>query len=153
MRYASPLWLASFGVFFLLQATSPGRADGPSLSPVDSYRVLKADSLNQQLAVALKKGEQWPKEPVQIALRYLGPVDGNYLSVVQDNEAVENPHHSTVTLIAERLFDDSVGGIWIRLALVRDNTECWKVTEIDYAERCVRGDQKGMVSFHKEPCP
>jgi len=128
---------------------TPSDADPRGL-PVESYRLVAIDEMNSAVMAAAAAGEEWPRDPLMVAWRFLEGLDGRYASVERVDEQKEWPWHTTITVIRGAWLDDSVWGVWDQLLLSRQEDGSWLIDEARRAWRCYRGHQ--MELFGERWC-
>ena len=127
-----------------------GQVMSPRDVPVGSYVLVDATEVNAEAAAAATSGEEWPRDPLEVAKRLTGPLTGRYVSIEKVDEPGERAGATTVTVIDGSFLDDSVWGVWNRLLLTRMDDGTWRITEARLAWRCYRGHQRD--SFGERWC-
>ncbi len=119
--------------------------------PVVSTHAVDVDAFNRRLRAARRSGETWAQNVMQIALEYIGPLEGSVAALVKRNHPTESPTESTVTIIRDGLLDDSVRAIWDEIRFVRTAEGSWKLQSAERAYRCRRGAHQ--QHYGSELCP
>lgn len=114
---------------------------------------LDVEPFNARLAAARASGEMWPETPVEVVVRLLEPVGGAHVSIRADEAGGELPDRVVVTVTQDGFRDDSVAGIWHRVALVRVDGPAgpWQVASIERAFRCAR--VRNLDRYTRDLCP
>ena len=146
---------AIFGAISLTAATAIGGNLLQSLSgqkPL-SWQRLDADSLNARIERALATGEDWPQNPVEIALQLFGENLEELQSAIVEMEKnrPEGADAATVNYIRDGFLDDSVRGDWHQVELQRLTDGTWRVRNARTAHRCWRS--LNTVAYRSSPCP
>lgn len=123
---------------------------GPRDIPVESYTLVDVEDVNARVADAAASGEEWVRDPLEVAERVVGDIFGRYCSIERVDELTERPASTVVTLITGWYLDDSVWGTWNQVLLSRDDAGVWTVDEARRAWRCHRAHQK--ESFGERLC-
>jgi hypothetical protein len=113
--------------------------------PVESWAELEVDEFNSTVEAAVDSGQTWPKDPIDVVDRFIwGPIGGaNYTRLEKQDNRVEAPDSTVITLIRDRWADDSIRGDWHRISLYRLPDGTWRLSEARRAFRCYRGHQQG----------
>jgi hypothetical protein len=128
-------------------AATPGE-DGDV--PIDSFVLVDVTERNARIAEAVADGETWPSDPIDLALWYLEFGGAPEMRISKTDAPGEAASTTTVTVIRDRLLDDSVRGIWDQLVLTRQPDGTWRIEEARRAYRCWRGFQ--LDAFGDLPC-
>ncbi len=124
----------------------------PDEFPVVSCNNLEVRNFNLKISDAMKNGEKWVYHPLLVIQEYRKVADTRFVSILLNNDSVENPLNSTITLVEEGYLDDSVRGQWFRFYLERESSESvWKIREVRQAYLC--GRMASPKEFSKERCP
>jgi hypothetical protein len=124
----------------------------PDEFPVVSFNNLKAGDFNRKISDAAENQEAWVYHPLLVIQQYRQISDARFVSILMNNDNVEAPLNSTITVVEEGYADDSVRGQWFEFHLERHNPEsAWEIKEIRQANLCGRMDSP--EEFSKELCP
>jgi len=119
--------------------------------PVESWAVLEADEFNAAVDSAVESGETWPRDPIDVVEQFIrGGIGAYYTRLEKQDNRVEWPDSTVITLIRDRYADDSVRGDWHRITLHRLPDGTWRVAEALLAYRCYRGHQQ--AAYGKRLC-
>ena len=118
--------------------------------PVGSFVLVDVTERNAEVASAVAEGETWPSDPIDLVLWYLEFRDAPTISISREDAPGEVAGTTTVTVVRDRLLDDSVRGIWDQLVLTRQDDGTWRIEEARRAYRCRRGFQQD--AFGDLPC-
>jgi hypothetical protein len=88
--------------------------------------------------------------PLDIALKIAGNSEAATQHIVQVNDRGEAPSRSRVTVLRDRLLDDSIRGERWDIALEK-TPAAWKIAEVKRAWRCRRGEF--LDRFTAVSCP
>ena len=115
-----------------------------------SSRSVDPASMNVEIGAAARRNEEWVRDPSQVVLRLSPSDEGPRLRLYRlDNP--EAPDTSTVTVIMDRLFDDSIEGIWDQYTLARGTDGSWRVVALRAATKPRRGPD--VENYRAEPAP
>lgn len=92
-------------------------------------------------------------DPIEVALnavREQGGAGGKRREIRAENDSLENPQRSTVTITGEGLADDSVRGYRFRLQLQKDAEGNWTVTDVQKSWVCQPG--RGSQEYTQALC-
>jgi len=118
---------------------------------VESYKKMPTKAFNVEIAQAAKAGEAWVKDQSQVALRFVRSSSAGITSVEllwREDNSVEKPSASSVTIIGDGSLDDSVRSTRYQLSLKKDKQGIWFPRKAGKAQRCSRGHNY----FSAEPC-
>ncbi len=118
--------------------------------PVDSFVLVDVTERNSEIALAVAEGETWPLDPIDLVLWYLEFQSAPEVSISRKDGPGEAASTTTVTVIRDRLLDDSIRGIWDQLVLTRQPDGTWRIEEARRAYRCWRGFQQD--AYGDLPC-
>ena len=89
--------------------------------------------------------------PLDIALKIAGAFEGSAQHIIQENEGVEAPTASRITVIRDGLVDDSIRGVRWDIQLKKAGTDLWRIDQVTRSWRCWRGGQ--IDRFAAAACP
>ena len=89
--------------------------------------------------------------PLDIALKIVGAFEGATQHIIQINAGSEAPSASRLTVLRDRLMDDSIRGARWDITLEKTEAGVWHIKAVMRAWRCWRGGQ--MDRFATAPCP
>lgn len=109
--------------------------------PVSSYIEADVTKFNKFLDKSAINDEEWVSNPLLVAIKYIGPPNNRFLSLVREDNYVESSTESVITIVVDGYLDDSVRGAWYQLSLVRTKgvQQYWKIVEAREAVLCARG--------------
>jgi hypothetical protein len=116
----------------------------------NSHRMPLAD-FNAIIAEIPVKEESWVKDPVRVALEYLGTPGARAVFIRRCDASGEAATETGVTLVEDGYADDSLRGTWYHFRLERDDAGRWLITEGREAYRCWRGDH--TENYSEMNCP
>jgi len=134
---------------FLIAPAVSSQELSPKDLPVESYILVETLDINTRIITAAEKGEEWPNDPISIAIEYSGSLKYRYVNI-EKSDNVESPNNTIVTIIRGGMEDDSVWGTWEQLRMTKNSEGIWLVDEARRAWRCYRGYQ--IDSFGKRYC-
>lgn len=136
----------------LAACATPQTMGLPTAAPrVESFEQLGVDELNQSIEEAARKNEYWACHPIVIALRYMGPWRGRIINIDGQTGPGEAPEALSLTIVRDGFPDDSVRGDWHRFDFRWEQRSVWRLTGIQRARRCWRGEVTDR--FIGRPCP
>lgn len=118
--------------------------------PVQSVQALAVDDFNAQVQQAVGHGEAWVKEPVLVALRFVGAEIRGHTKIIELRTPPENQDSATVTVTEAGYPDDAVAGARWRLWLAKDTQGIWTLQKALWAQLCSRPGQR---FYSAGPCP
>jgi hypothetical protein len=119
---------------------------------VESWVLVEVDDLNARIGAAVEAGETWPQDPVLVVRELLfAGFWGWHVSILKDNNRLENPDSTVITITRDGFDDDSIRGDWHRISLHRLPDATWRVDEVRRAFRCYRGRQ--LDTYGSDLCP
>ena len=89
--------------------------------------------------------------PLDIALKIVGAFEGATQHIIQINAGSEAPSASRLTVLRDRLMDDSIRGARWDITLERTTASLWRIWEVRRAWRCWRGEKTN--GFASNLCP
>ncbi len=108
-------------------------------------------TFNVEIGAAARRGEGWVRDPGLVALWVSKATEAPRVRLYREDNRSEAPDSSTVTVIMDRLLDDSVAGIWTQYRLARAEDGSWRVARARQAYKAYRG---GDTEFYRaEPTP
>lgn len=141
-------WLSALALLLLVGAVQSEEIS-PTDLPIESFVLLETDDINSRILSATEAGNDWPYDPVSVAIEFLGTTDYRYLNIERKDDQ-KSPAKTVVTIIRGGFQDDSVWGNWEQLYLSKNESGAWEVHEARRAWRCYRGHQTN--SFGKRLC-
>jgi hypothetical protein len=113
--------------------------------PVESWAVLEIDAFNSAVDAAVDSGRTWAQDPIDVVEQFLwGGIGGaRYSRLEKQDNRLEWPDSTVITLMRDGWADDSIRGDWHRLTLHRLPDGTWRLSEALRAYRCYRGHQQG----------
>jgi hypothetical protein len=107
--------------------------------------------MNVEIGAAVRRNEDWVRDPGLVALHLSKAADAPRVRLYRADNHMESPDSSTVTVILERLPDDSTYGIWTQYRLVRAEAGSWRVAGIRQAYKAYRGADTEF--YRADPTP
>jgi len=126
------------------ETLSEPSAQSPGEAQVESWDTLEVDEFNSKISEAADSGETWAQDPIDVVEEFIwGRIGGaRYTRLEKQDNRVEWPDSTVITLIREGWADDSVRGDWHRITLYRLPDGTWRLSEARQAYRCYRGHQR-----------
>jgi hypothetical protein len=114
--------------------------------PVESWADLEFDEFNTTVDAAVDSGGTWARNPIDVVERFIRGEVGEafYTRMEKQDNRVEWPDSTVITLIRDRWADDSVRGDWHEITLYRLPDGTWRISEARRAFRCYRGHQQAV---------
>jgi hypothetical protein len=121
--------------------------------PVESWAALDVDEFNATVDAAVDSGKTWPGDPIDVVENFIWATIGgaNYTRLEKQDNRVEWPDSTVITLIRDRWADDSIRGDWNQITLYRLPDGTWRLSEALRAYRCYRVHQQG--AYGERLCP
>jgi heat shock protein HslJ len=138
-------------VFAHKQSAVQSETDTEKEPTVESSREIPFDSMNHRVRTAADRGGSWVQDPIRIALEFRNVTEARIVTIKRVYESGEGPDSAHVTIVEDGYADDSVRGMWTRLAMIKLDDGTWRITEAHTAYRCRRGDHRD--TYAAEPCP
>ena len=150
---------------FPLSVFSAGKAqnESPQTSPaqpladfgvygieVQSVKTLDTNKLNAELRKAASKGENWTKDAVLVALKFVGAGLKGHTKIIDIRTPPEQRDTATVTVTESGYLDDAINGERWRLWLVKGSDSTWTIQRALWARLC---DRPGRRFYSAEKCP
>ncbi|MGQ9920887.1 MAG: hypothetical protein ACUVRZ_06105 [Desulfobacca sp.] len=132
------------------QTTQDMRDFGVSEVAGHSVKRLTTADFNGRIHQAAKQGEVWVKEPLYIALRFVGPELRGHTKIVEVKTPPEGRDTATITVTETGYPDDAVAGARWRLWLAKDTKGNWLIQRALWAQLCAR---PGQTFYRAAPCP
>ncbi len=115
-----------------------------------SYKELEIDDFNNIIIKASIRDEIWVKDPLQVALRFVGPFEGRNQQITRNNDNAEMPKTVQITIVEDGYLDDSVRGSKYLLTLEIMKDKIWHVIRARKVWRC--WPNRGHEGFSSSPC-
>jgi hypothetical protein len=116
-----------------------------------SSKSVEPATFNLDLGAAARRGEDWVRDPAEVALRISKAGEAPRVRLYREDNRSEAPDSSTVTVIMDRLLDDSIAGIWTQYRLARTSDGSWRVASVLRAFKSYRGPDADL--YRAEPTP
>jgi len=118
---------------------------------VESWEMADVLSMNQRIDAAVAEGTAWPTSPLSATVELLGgDAETRTVSLFVEG-AGEGADVTTVVIVRDGFFNDSVRGDWHRIVYRRGADGTWRVAEARRATRCWRGHH--LESYSAQLCP
>ena len=126
------------------EAISGPSAQSPVEARIESWETLEVDEFNTTISEAVDSGKTWTEEPIDVVEQFIwGKIGGaRYTWLEKQDNRVEWPDSTVITLTREGYADDSVRGDWHRVTLYRLPDGTWRLSEARRAFRCYRSHQR-----------
>ena len=108
-------------------------------------------TFNVEIGAAARRNEDWVRDPGLVALHVSKAASAPRVRLYRKDNRGESPDSSTVTVIMDRLVDDSIAGIWTQYQMVRDEDQTWHMTGVRQAYKSYRGEDTEY--YRAEPAP
>jgi hypothetical protein len=132
---SSPQALADFGV---------------SGIEVQTVKTVDTNKLNAEVSKAASKGENWTKDAVLVALKFVGAGLNGHTKIIDIRTPAEQRDTATVTVTESGYLDDAINGERWRLWLVKGSDCTWTIQRALWARLC---DRPGRRFYSAEKCP
>ncbi len=123
---------------------------GVSGIEVESVKTLDTNKLNAEVRKAASKGENWTKEAVWVALKFVGAGLKGHTKIIDVRTQPEQRDTVTVTVIESGYLDDAINGERWRLWLVKGSDNLWTIQRALWAQLCDRPERR---FYSAEKCP
>jgi hypothetical protein len=123
---------------------------GVSDIEVQSVKTLDTAKLNAKVGKAARKGEQWTKNAVPVALEFVGAGLTGHTKVIDVRTPPEQRDTATITVTESGYLDDAISGERWRLWLVKGVDSTWTIQRALWAQLCSR---PGRRFYSAEKCP
>jgi hypothetical protein len=108
-------------------------------------------TFNVEIGAAARRGEDWVRDPGLVALQVSKAAEAPRVRLYREDNRSESPDSSTVTVIMDRLLDDSIAGIWTQYRLARAEDGSWRVAGARQAYKAYRGGDTEV--YRAKPTP
>ena len=116
-----------------------------------SSRSVEPATFNVEIGAAARRSEYWVRDPGLVALHVSKAAEAPLVRLYRQDNRRESPDSSTVTVIMDRLLDDSIAGIWTEYRMVREADGSWQVAGVRQAYKSYRGEDTEY--YRDEPAP
>lgn len=131
-----------------VSAIPAGFAETPMMR---SSKSVEPATFNVEIGAAARRSESWVEDPGLVALYLSKAAEAPRVRLYRLDNRSEAPDSSTVTVIMDRLLDDSVSGIWTQYRLARAEDGSWRVAGVRQAYKAYRGED--TENYRAEPAP
>lgn len=119
--------------------------------PVKSYKITATSEFNQSISRAASRSEVWVKNPLLVAIKFLGLDDedigegfeGYGCRLISQENVSSNK--AIIIVTEDGHGDDSVRGVKYKLEL-KNNGDIWQIIRSEDAWLCWRGDRLNVFS-------
>ena len=118
--------------------------------PVRSYENLDISKFQQLLSKSAEGNEVWTDDPLQIALRLVGPFEAKIQQITRKHDSAESARKAEVIVIEEGYLDDSIRGARYEFVLEKDVKNRWQIISAKKSWRC--WPNRGHDDFSQQPC-
>ena len=116
---------------------------------VESWELVEPTEMNEEIAAAVSRGEDWPTSPLSATLFLLGGDTAGSVRL-ESRLATEGADSSVVVAVRDGFFGDSVRGDWHRIVYRRRADGSWRIESVQRAIRCYRGHHQ--ESYSRSSC-
>jgi hypothetical protein len=110
------------------------------------------EEFNSEVDSAAGAGEAWTQDPLDVVKNFIwGSIGHSYYTWLErQNNRLEWPDSTVITLVRDGEADDSIRGDWHRVVLYRLPDNTWRLVEAWRAFSCYRGHQREI--YGKRRC-
>jgi hypothetical protein len=124
---------------------------GVSDIKVKSVKTMDAKKLNAEVRKAARKGENWTKDAVLVALEFVGAgLMKGHTKVIDVRTPPEQRETAIITITESGYLDDAINGERWRLWLIKGSDSTWTIQRALWAQLCSR---PGRRFYSAEKCP
>jgi hypothetical protein len=123
---------------------------GVSDLEVQSVKTLDTSKLNAAVRKAAGNGENWTKDAVLVALKFVGAGLKGHTKVIDVRTPPEQRDTATITVTESGYLDDAITGERWRLWLIKGPDSAWTIQRALWAQLCSR---PGRRFYSAEKCP